>query len=81
MQTIASSRALSSVHFVHTTSLPPSNLFVLSNLSVTISPLLSLIDRSISFYYGKARTILIDVRAESNLKEGELCPKARKRKL
>jgi hypothetical protein len=40
-----------------------------------------LIDRSISFYHGKARAILIDARAESNLEEGELCPKARKRKL
>jgi hypothetical protein len=30
---------------------------------------------------GKACTILIDVRAEYNLKEGESCPKARKRKL
>ncbi len=36
---------------------------------------------TISFYHGKVRAILIAVRAESNLEEGELCPKARKRKL
>jgi hypothetical protein len=37
--------------------------------------------RSFSSYQRKVRAILIEVRAESILKEDELCPKARKRKL
>jgi hypothetical protein len=49
--------------------------------NIIVQPLLSLIDRSISFYYRQSTAILIDGRAESNLKEGELCPKARTRKL